>query len=408
MKPLALMAQDAGLTVVGSDLNEDSFDEDFRIGAQDGIFLQEYHKQTGVDWYIHSSSVQADNAELVMAQKLGLRISKRDELINYLMKKLNLKMVAVAGTHGKTTTTAMIVWAAYQLGLPISYLVGSSLSFAPAGSYNKNSKFLVYEADEYDRNFLHFKPTISLITAISYDHPDIYPTKADYLAAFREFVGNSLLTISKKCAIMEDWGDLGYKMIENADWDLDLTGVRLEDARLAGEAILAMFPEVDKQRLERVLEKFPGSGRRFEKITAGVYSDYAHHPEEIAATIELARAEITKQNLQGLVILYQPHQNARQYEIWDLYKDCFAGADKVLWLPTFLSRENPDVRIIEPAEFVEKLNDQKKISTQNNWAEAVEMNEILAQNLRTWQEKGFLVLLMSAGSADRWFRAVFN
>lgn len=194
MGPLALMAKDAGITVFGSDcapgaITNELANADIKmyLGEQDGVFLKTRAKTDGIDWFVHTSALPPDHPELVMAKKLKLKISKRDELISYLVKKLKLKMVAVAGTHGKTTTTAMIIWGAKQLGLPVSYLIGTTLPFAEAGHYDPKSEYFIYEADEYDRNFLSFKPWLAAITTVTYDHPDIYPSEQDYRDAFRQF-----------------------------------------------------------------------------------------------------------------------------------------------------------------------------------------------------------------------------
>ena len=132
-----------------------------------------------------------------MAREAGIRISKRDNLTEYLVQSLGLKMVAVAGTHGKTTTTSMIVWACLKLGLPVAYIVGSTLGFAPSGSYKEGDKYFIYEADEYDRNFLKFHPWLAVVTAVSYDHPDIYKTPEEYREAFSQFEGQSKKVINK-------------------------------------------------------------------------------------------------------------------------------------------------------------------------------------------------------------------
>ena len=197
MGPLALMAKAAGFNVSGSDLTKGAiYDElgragiEVSIGEQDGTFLKEKIAE-GVDWFCHTSALPKDHAELVAAKAAGIKVTKRDDLTAFLVEKLGLKMIAVAGTHGKTTTTAMIVWAALKLKLPVAYLVGTTLGFAPSGSYRKGDKYFVYEADEYDRNFLKYHPWLAVLPAVSYDHPDIYPTKEDYLEAFAQFKNQS-------------------------------------------------------------------------------------------------------------------------------------------------------------------------------------------------------------------------
>ena len=193
MGPLALMAKAAGMGVCGSDLSKGAiYDElvnagiEVKIGAQDGEFLREKLAE-GIDWFVYTSALPDDHAELMMAREAGVKCTKRDDLTAFLVEKLGLKMVAVAGTHGKTTTTAMIVWAALKLKLPAAYIVGTTLGFAPSGAYRPGDEYFVYEADEYDRNFLKYHPWLAVIPAVSYDHPDIYPTVEDYTAAFEQF-----------------------------------------------------------------------------------------------------------------------------------------------------------------------------------------------------------------------------
>src|SRR5690606_35297643 len=108
-----------------------------------------------------------------------------------IIKSKNQKLIAVAGTHGKTTTSGMLVWSFKQLRIPISYSVGSTLGFGPSGQYDNSSQYFVYECDEFDRNFLHFFPELSLITSLDYDHADTYPSPDEYRHAFIRFIEQS-------------------------------------------------------------------------------------------------------------------------------------------------------------------------------------------------------------------------
>jgi UDP-N-acetylmuramate--alanine ligase len=393
MGPLALMAKDAGFNVSGSDKQAGPVAKEleaaginFEIGAQDGTFLE---KQGDIDWFVYTSALPKDHPELKKAIEKGIKCSKRDEFIAFLVEKLNLKMVAVAGTHGKTTTTSMIIWAARQLKLPAAYLVGTTLGFAKSGSYKPGDKFFIYEADEYDRNFLAFHPWLSLITFVSYDHPDIFPTEADYKNAFAQFESQSENVI---------------KGGETSPF-INLAGkARREDATTAFKAVERMVDEVEafktKEQILVTLNKFPGVGRRFEKIADGVYSDYAHHPEEIAATIEIANEEAARLKKKGVVAIYEPHQNTRQHEVKAGYKSVFNGAKKVFWLPTYLTRENPDLKVLIPEDFIKDLDDP-------GIAEAVEMDEDLKNRIKNLANEGYLILLMTAGPADAWLRGIF-
>lgn len=394
MGPLALMAKRAGFTVMGSDLSEGAVAPELyaegikvEIGAQDGKFLQKCFDIEGVDWYVYTSAMGPDAPEVALASRLGIRVSKRDELIAYLVDKLGLKMVAVAGTHGKTTTTALITWAALELGLPVSYLVGSTLPFAEAGSYTDNSQFLIYEADEYDRNFLKFYPWLAVITTVSYDHPDIYPTREDYQEAFERFKSQSEQVIeapSKKA--------VGLKLAGEK---------RRYDAGLALEAILLMCEEVGKEvsreEIVEILNQFPGVGRRFERVYPQIYSDYGHHPEEIEATVQMALEEAKRLGLKGVVAIYEPHQNTRQHEVKNEYRKVFEGAEHVFWLPTYLTRENPELKVLQPVEFIARLANSRD-------AEPAEMGSELYEKLHKYLADGFLLLFMSAGPLDKWVR----
>lgn len=398
MGPLALMAQDAGMTVFGSDLaagavTNDLVNHDMKLclGVQDGNFLKTCVKNEGVDWFVYTSALPEDHPELVMAKKLKLKISKRDELLNYLIKKLKLKLIAVAGTHGKTTTTAMIVWMAQQLGIPMSYLIGTTLPFASAGRYDPKSKYFVYEADEYDRNFLAFHPWLAVIPVVSYDHPDIYPTVEEYEQAFQQFEKQS------QEVIHGDEIAAGITLAGEA---------RRYDATLALDVIQRIMPKpkglmrisvLQHKKLLGAINSFPGVGRRFEQVSEGYYSDYAHHPEEVKATVEIALEEADRRGLKGVVAIYEPHQNTRQAELMDLYVNAFDGIAKLYWVPTYLTRENKKVKIVTPEQFIAKLENKKA-------AEAAELDDKLAEKVKEWHTKGYLILLMSAGPADAWIR----
>ena len=411
MGPLALMAKQAGHTVFGSDrgagpiISElENAQIDFKIGPQDGKFLG----SLDIDWFVYTSALPKDHPELKLAQQKGIKCSKRDEFIEFLVKELNLKMVAIAGTHGKTTTTSMLIWAAKQLGLKSAYLVGTTLGFAKSGSYNEGDQFFIYEADEYDRNFLHYQPWLSLITFVSYDHPDIYPSESDYHQAFLQFENQSQsLIFANPAAAPSDLSQLSsqsFQILKTPDPRLTLAGsARREDANLVFyviKQILADQPNAHKisdQQIIDILNQFPGVGRRFERLSDGLYSDYAHHPEEIRATVEIAKEEAKNLGKNGVVVVYQPHQNTRQHEVFSLYRDVFLGVDQLFWLPTYLTRENPELKIYAPIDFINTL-------TNSEIATSAELDDQLKVKLKSLLQDNYLVILMSAGPADQWFR----
>ena len=391
--PLAELAQDMGLMVFGSDLKRGAISDELdkhgievEYGAQDGTFFKRIHRERNIDWLVYSSAVPEDHPELNAAREAGIKCTKRDAFLANLVEQKGLKMIAVAGTHGKTTTTAMIVWALLQLDIPVSYLIGTTINWGDGGHYNDSSPYIVYEADEYDRNFLAYHPYISAITCIDYDHPDIYPTVDDYRAAFDKFMAQSEI------------------VVKNTTVNSAITlvgGLRRQDASIALEVIQKIAPNISFQRIVEVLNEFPGAGRRFEKIARGVYTDYAHHPNEISSTVKMAVELKDRDRYAGLAVVYQPHQNTRQHEIRGEYKYAFVGADKIFWLPTYLTRENPDLAILTPSELAENTETREQ-------TEIAELDNTLAQQLHQLHDNNWLIILMTAGPADTWLRKQFE
>lgn len=395
--PLAEIARDAGYTVAGTDLSESLVTHKLREAGitvsigQDGSILQACHEAQPIDWFVHTSALPDNHPELVLAQQLGIRIGKRDELLASIIAEKDLKLIAVAGTHGKTTTTGMLVWLLQQLDIPISYSVGTTISFGPSGKFNPASHYFIYECDEYDRNFLHFTPHLSLITSVDYDHPDTYPTELDYITAFQTFLKQSEHSIMWQ----KDADYLSYQ--SNKDWvlheTLPMSTAGEHNRRNATLVLKALeFLEIsDPETIMSLFASFPGTDRRFEKLAENLYSDYGHHPEEIAATLQMA-SEISDQ----VVLVYQPHQNKRQYSIKDQYSTQFEQAEKVYWLPTYLSRED-DRPILTPSELTAHLTNRDIVVESD-------LSPELWEAIQAEREAGKLVLCMGAGTIDEWVR----
>lgn len=398
--PLAEIAHDAGYEIQGSDQHESLMTRELQKRGvtiefnQDGSFLEECHQHKSIDWFVHTAALPADHPELIRARELGIRTAKRDELLAHIIADKQLKLIAVAGTHGKTTTTGMMVWALQELGVPVSYSVGTTLSFGPSGKFNPASEYFVYECDEFDRNFLHFQPHLSIVTSIDYDHPDTYPSEADYKAAFRQFVQQSNHTI-----LWQADGD--YIEDSTADaWHLqpdEVANLALPGAHNRRNATLVLkaleYLNIgDNSGDSIILEQFPGTNRRFERLADNLYSDYGHHPVEIAATLQMAR-ELSDH----VVLIYQPHQNVRQHEIRDQYTNQFELADDVYWLPTYLSREDPNLEILTPEQLTANLTNRDNIHQ-------ADLTTELWEKIEQARHAGKLVLCMGAGSIDAWVR----
>lgn len=401
--PLALIARDAGYEVSGSDQEasrrtEAMEQEGVHVAiGQDGGQIAAAHARQPIDWLVISSAIPTDHPEVKFAETHGIKITKRAGILNEILADKHLKLIAISGTHGKTTTTAMLTWLFKQFDIPVSYSIGSHISFGPIGAYQENSEYFVYECDEYDRNMLEFHPYLSLLTSIDYDHPDIYPTREDYNQAFREFAAQSTAVISWQ----QDQAQLQltHQKLQLLDeHDPHLAAIAIsgqhyrQDAWLAVTAFSQLFPDKPLDEVIRHVATFPGTARRFEELAPNIYSTYSHHPSEIRGDLQMAR-ELNNH----VIAVYQPHQNIRQHEMIDEYKDCFAAAEHVYWLPTYLSREDPKLAIITPSELIAHLTDPAI-------AEPAEMDETLATSLKKAAAEGKLVLCMGAGAIDEWAR----
>ena len=403
--PLAAIAKEAGYDVAGYDVAVSPMVEELTakgipiaIGKGPSE-IAAAHQKRPIDWLVATAALPKDDPVIQFAREHHIRISKRDELINQLVKDKRQNLIAISGTHGKTTTTAMLAWLFDQFDIPESHSIGTRISFAPSGSFSDEGQCFIYEADEYDRNMLHFHPEVSIITSVDYDHPDIYLTRDDYKEAFRQFIAQS----KQVFAWQEDLDYLEVapaekKIIAVDDLRSQESTILLpgrhnrRNALLACAAFDTLFPELTSEQIIAAINRFPGTQRRFERLAENLYSDYGHHPAEIRATLQMA-GELSK----NVVLVYQPHQNIRQHELADEYRDCFAQAKHVYWLPTYLSRENPQLPVLTPKQLIAKINNPAI-------AEPAEMDESLIRTIRRERQRGSLVLVMGAGDVDKWLR----
>lgn len=416
--PLALIAKQAGYTVSGSDKQDSQYIQylkqhgvtDIHIGQQRDQIAAVHDKQP-IDWFVYTSALPLENPhapELLYCQEQNIKTSKRDELLNLIIQDKKLKLIAIAGTHGKTTTTAMVIWLFKQLSLPISYSVGAKISFGDMGQYQEGSEYFVYECDEFDRNFLAFEPHLSLITGVSWDHHEIFPTREDYQQAFKEFIEQSHHTV-----LWQE--DLAYLGLEETNDITVLQGNGDEnelapiagfynrlDAWLAANGIAKLLHKPANE-LALLIASFPGLQRRMEEIIPGLYSDYAHTPEKIRGAMSVALEMATAKNKE-VIVIYEPLTNRRQHFMMHDYKDCFDGAAKVYWLPSYLAREDPNQRVIPPEELISYLSDP-------TIAEARQRDEKLKKTIQEHLDSGAMVVAMAGGggnSLDEWIRHSFS
>lgn len=415
---LALIAHEAGYDVSGSDARPSQYLEYLRgrgvINTHMGVdadFIASVHAKNPIDWFVYGSAQPMDfpdHPEFEFCRQNGIKMSKRDEFLSQLIKDKKLKLIAIAGTHGKTTTTAMATWLFKSFGVPVSYSGGSKLSFGDVAEYDPQAEYFIYEADEYDRNFLSFYPELALISGVDWDHPDIYPTREGYLAAFKEFIDQSARTFIWK----DDAQTLGLEAsdtvipIDDQDPEIErrikLAGRvnRLDAWLVAGGLRDVLGKSYDE--IVGVLNKFPGVLRRFEQIAPNLYTDYAHTPPKIRGALQLAH-EVGGDNV---VVVYEGLHNTRQHFIKDELRDLFEGVKELYVIPSYLAREDPNLELLTPDKILDLLSIPVKEK-----AHAAQLDEDLKRSIQSHLDKGDLVLCLSAGGAgslDEWLRQNFR
>jgi UDP-N-acetylmuramate--alanine ligase len=347
---------------------------------------------SGADLVVVSSAVPADNVELVAAQARDIPVVKRADFLGEMMA--GRVAVAVAGTHGKTTTSGMIATTLLVAGQDPTFIVGGQIAHLDTNARVGAGPFVI-EADEYDRTFLGLRPTIAVVTNVEHDHPDCYPTFDEFRAAFEAFVGllpeDGVLVV---CAddpgarslgrLVETQGKtvVWYGLTEEAHWravDVRPNGAGGCDyVALAGEesaglirlrvpgihnvvnslAVLAVADQLDVSfaTVAQGLRAFRGMGRRFEikGVANGVtvVDDYAHHPTEIRATLAAARGNYPGRRIWAV---WQPHTYSRTKTLMHDFAAAFTDADHVLVTPIYAARETDDLGV-SSADVVTRMN----------------------------------------------------
>ncbi len=416
LAPGALIAQDAGYEVSGSDQFASQYTEYLKkrgisvhVGqTRDDIAI--VHAQRPIDLFVYTLALPTDHPELVFCREKGIKTAKIFEFLKEFLAEKKLKVIAVAGTHGKTTTTAMAVWLFKQSKVPLSYTVGAKLSFGEMGAYEPNSEYFTVEADEFGGKFLAYHPFRAIISGLAHDHHELYPTQEDYNQAFRQFIGQSQVTT------------LWQSDAELLDLSSDSAGLEIEDEsnqviekiRLKGLynrrdawlVIKTLAPLLGKteQQLTELMNDFPGLSRRFEEIMPGLYSDYAHTPEKILGVMSVAKETVAPG--QKIIVVYEPLTNRRMHYTADQHHDVFAGAGKIYWVPSYLAREDPKQRILSPEELIGNLDPDLRAV-----AEPANLDGDLADKIRRHLSDGDMVVALSGGgggSLDEWLRQNFN
>ncbi|HSG44300.1 MAG TPA: UDP-N-acetylmuramate--L-alanine ligase [Anaerolineales bacterium] len=387
LSAIARLLLESGFTVSGSDREVSPFaDEVRKAGAI--VYLGHHPRNlTGADWVVRSSAITEDNPEVQAATRAGIPVYKRADFLGQLME--DKTGIAIAGTHGKTTTTAMTAWVLSELGRDPSFIVGGVLNNLGVNARAGKSKLFVIEADEYDHMFLGLKPQIAVVTSLEHDHPDLFPTHESMYSAFEKFTDllpedgtlivctedasaatliphvrnagrnvvsygaqgdmtiNTPLWVQARDIQPNDRG--GYDFIATSNIASETSASVNVSLQVPGEhnvqnalAVLAIVGVLgySRSRAAKALGKFAGTGRRFELVGEvngiSVFDDYAHHPTEIKATLAGARARYPERRIWAV---WQPHTYSRTQTLFLEFSRAFKDADEVIVTEVYASRE---------------------------------------------------------------------
>lgn len=429
INPIARVMHELGYHVSGCDVAPSPLLNPVR---EMGIPVELGHQAAHLDAYapdalVVSSAIPADNPELRAAARRGIPILKRADVIYTLME--GRSGVAVAGTHGKTTTSAMLAWTLFDAGLDPSFIVGGVLANLDTNARAGNGRPFVIEADEYDRMFMGLCPRVALVTMIEMDHPDMFADLAEVRALFQEFVGllpeDGLLIAgyddpeARQLAEQAHVPAITYGLL-GGDWVADtltpnarggmdfiavwrgrpivevslrVPGVHNVQNAL-GVLAAAEVLGAPVQDAATALGAFAGVGRRFEVVgEAGgvtVVDDYAHHPTAIQATIAAARERFPGA---ALWAVWQPHTYSRTKALLDEFAASFVDADHVIVTDVYRSRDTSTYDI-GPADVLVRMTYHRDTQHIGSLDEVV---EYLMLNV----QPGEVVLVLSAGDATR-------
>jgi UDP-N-acetylmuramate--alanine ligase len=374
MSGIAEVLLDLGYQVSGSDLNTSSVTDNLQ---KKGATIFKGHAASnieGVDIVVYSSAIDPKNPECQRAHELHIPMIRRAEMLAELMR---LKFgIAVAGSHGKTTTTSLIATIFQEAKLDATHIIGGIVSNLGGNARMGEGKFLIAEADESDGSFLQLSPIMAAVTNIDDDHLDHYGSREKIVDAFVEFVnklpfhGRAVMNIndeiSKNVRVRIRRPVVWYGI--NTECDYSASGMNYSATgtsfRLGFEgndvgvfqthmigahnvsntlAAIAISHEagIDWETIRKGLLNFRGVGRRLEKIFEKdsflVIDDYGHHPTEVAATISALKS-VDKRRL---TVVFEPHRFTRTQNFWKEFQDCFTGVDELYISPIYAASENP-------------------------------------------------------------------
>lgn len=440
LSAIARVLLESGYTVSGSDRQLSPLAENLQAAGARVCIGHQAENIDGAELVIRSSAIPDDNPEVQAAQAAGIPVLKRADFLGRLMA--DRTGIAVAGTHGKTTTTAMIAWMLTKLGQDPTFIIGGVSKNLGTNAHAGKGRPFVIEADEYDRMFLGLLPEIAVVTNIEHDHPDCFPTAEKYYQAFLAFAARlstdgillACRNDSGAARLLEDAARSGERVLSYGipdaskpfSMNLDCQARDLQSVSSAGfrfqaylrlpsgetstqislqapgehnvcNALAALavagWMGLPLAQAAQALSEYSGTGRRFDVIgEAGgvtVIDDYAHHPTEIRMTLAAARARFPERELWAV---WQPHTYSRTRSLFQAFTDSFDDADHVLVTEVYPARE-PVSATFSSRQLVAAM----KHPDAHYAADLPYATSVLLGRLKP----GDVLLVLSAGDADQ-------
>lgn len=391
---IAEILHSLGIKVEGSDISEKFFTDEIlqNLGINYHESFSPENIPKDVDLIVYSSSYnENNNVEFREAKKRNLPMISYPEILAELFNKKY--GIAVSGTHGKTTTSAMLAYVLQEIGVSPSAVIGSKVMNWKGNSLIGKGEFFVIEADEFQNKLKMYDPKAVVLTNIDWDHPDTYPTFQDYKQAFKDFVSripktgflvlwgdsSDTLEISNKanCDILKyGFGDENdYKIINReiqkfeilykdkslGEFEIQLVG---KHNILNACAVVATCHKLNLslEKTKEGLQNFKGTKRRFEYIGkrngAILIDDYGHHPEELQVTLKGAREIYPKKNI---IAVFQPHSYSRTEALLHEFSQSFDSADEVIVMDIYGSARESSGRVnsFNLVNLINKYNPKK-------------------------------------------------
>jgi len=356
-----------GDEVSGSDLAKSKITEDLEkkgavisIGPNSALNIKDY------ELVVHSPAVKSGNPEILEAERRGIKIMSYPQALGELTK--SHKTIAVSGTHGKSTTTAMISLVLVEAGLDPTVIVGTKMKeFGDSNFRMGNSDYLVIEACEHEASFLNYWPEIIVVTNIEEDHLDYYGNLDNIKKAFNDFVSHlkkdGILVKTEETEIGTDRKTVNYSLKDSSDVEKLKKIIKIPGEHNILDALAALkvarILNVDDEVSFSALSKYAGSWRRFEETELPGFTlidDYGHHPTEIMATLKGAREKYPDKKI---FCVFQPHQYQRTYLLFDDFVSTFKEVLEKKLVDKLFLIDVYDVAGRESKEAKEKVSSEK-------------------------------------------------